>query len=299
MGFGGLGVENTEVGAALVSKLTSLPKTMDTPIEASETHSNCRPDRGVWLKGGSAVCTPPAKPAPAPWRLVLLGAPGVGKGTQAELLCERLGACHLSTGDILRGASKSDGCGLSPALQTALEGMRRGELVTDGTILDIVGERGRCLRCSGGFVLDGFPRTVAQAEALEKLLAREGVELDAVFDYEMPIDEIVERLAGRRVCPKCKAVYHTTGQPPKSEGVCDNCGSALVQREDDRPEAIRTRMRVYAESTAPLLDWYRKRDLLVTVPAYGAPDEIYARAWSCSREAHPGTLTPTGSLGGG
>jgi adenylate kinase len=272
---------------------------MDTPIDASKTHCNDRPDRLAWLKGGSACCNPPAKAAPAPWRLVLLGAPGVGKGTQADILCERLGACHLSTGDVLRAASKSDGCGLSPALQTALEGMRRGELVTDETILDIVGERGRCLRCCGGFVLDGFPRTVAQAEALERLLKREEVELDAVFDYELPIDEIVARLAGRRVCPKCKAVYHTTGHPPQTEGVCDKCGGTLVQREDDRPEAIRTRMRVYAESTAPLLDWYGQRGLLVTVPARGTPDEIYARTWERCRKARPGILTPTGTLGGG
>jgi adenylate kinase len=272
---------------------------MDTPLKASDAHSTDRPDRSTWLKGGGAVCNPPAKPAPAPWRLVLLGAPGVGKGTQADLLCERLGACHLSTGDILRGASKSDGCGLSPALQTALVTMRRGELVTDETILEIVGERGRCLRCSGGFVLDGFPRTVAQAEALGNLLKREGVELDEVFNYDLPIDDIVARLGGRRVCPQCKAVYHTTGQPPRREGICDRCGGALIQREDDRPEAIRTRMRVYAESTAPLLDWYGRRGLLVTVPAYGTPDEIYARAWSCSRTARPGIIAPSGALGGG
>ena len=271
---------------------------MDTPIDASGTGSNSQPDRLAWLKGGGAECTPPARPAPAPWRLVLLGAPGVGKGTQADLLCERLGACHLSTGDILRGASKSDGCGLSPALQTALEDMRRGELVTDETILELVRERGRCLRCGGGFVLDGFPRTVAQAEALGKLLEREGVELDAVFNYELPIEEIVARLGGRRVCPKCKAVYHVTGQPPAHEGICDRCGAGLVQREDDRPEAIRTRMRVYAESTAPLLDWYRPRGL-VTVPAYGTPDQIYARAWGCCRAAHPEIITPVGTLGVG
>jgi adenylate kinase len=271
---------------------------MDTPSDAFVTHSIGRPDRRAWLKGGSTVCSPPATPAPAPWRLVLLGAPGVGKGTQAELLCERLGACHLSTGDILRGAAKPDGCGLSPALRTALEGMRRGELVTDETILALVEERGRCLSCSGGFVLDGFPRTVAQAEALAKLLEREGVELDAVFNYELPIDEIVARLSGRRVCPKCKAVYHTTGQPPKREGICDRCGEGLLQREDDRPEAIHTRMLAYAESTAPLLDWYGQRGL-VTVPAYGTPDEIYARAWSCCRAVHPGIVTPAGSIGGG
>jgi len=259
-----------------------------------------KPNRLAWLNGGDAACSNPPDPPPgAPWRLVLLGAPGVGKGTQAELLCARLGACHLSTGDILRAADDPSRCDRSPALQAALDLMRQGALVSDEIILNLVGERGRCLRCCGGFVLDGFPRTVAQAEALSALLEREGVALDSVFNYELPIDEVVSRLSGRRVCPECKAVYHLTRHPPRRTGICDRCGKRLRRREDDRPEAIRTRMRVYAESTAPLLDWYRKRDLLVTVPAYGAPDEIYARAWSCSREAHPGTLTPTGSLGGG
>jgi adenylate kinase len=165
-------------------------------------------------------------------------------------------------------------------------------------MLELVGERGRCLRCCGGFVLDGYPRTVAQAVALEALLAQEGVGLDAVFDYELPIDEIVGRLAGRRVCPACKAVYHATRKPPAREGICDACGAALVQREDDRPETIRNRMRVYEESTRPLVDWYGSRGLLITVPAFGSPDEIYARTWTRGRSVHAG-LSPAGGGDGG
>jgi adenylate kinase len=256
-----------------------------------------KPDRKAWLLGGDASCVNPPDPPPGPvWRLVLLGAPGVGKGTQADLLCERLGACHLSTGDILRSAGCQNEATRSPALQAALSSMRKGALVSDETILELVGERGRCLRCCGGFVLDGFPRTVAQAVALDGLLEREGVSLDAVFDYELPTDEIVDRLGGRRVCPGCKAVYHLTRQPPQKAGICDVCGGHLVRREDDRPETILTRMQVYEKNTRPLLDWYGRRGVLVTVPAHGTPEEIYARAWTCGRSAQGGWAQPAGKL---
>jgi adenylate kinase len=255
-----------------------------------------KPNRLAWLNGGDAACSNPPDPPPgAPWRLVLLGAPGVGKGTQAELLCARLGACHLSTGDILRAADDPSRCDRSPALQAALDLMRQGALVSDEIILNLVGERGRCLRCCGGFVLDGFPRTVAQAEALSALLEREGVALDSVFNYELPIDEVVSRLSGRRVCPECKAVYHLTRHPPRRTGICDRCGKRLRRREDDRPEAIRTRMRAYEESTKPLLDWYGSRGMLVTVPAHGTPNEIYARTWICGRAVRAGLTPPAGA----
>jgi adenylate kinase len=255
-----------------------------------------KPDRMAWLRGGKAHCANPPNPPPgAPWRLVLLGAPGVGKGTQADLLCSRLGACHLSTGDILRAAACTD-CERTPALEAALASMKAGALVSDETILELVGERGRCLRCCGGFVLDGFPRTVAQAEALSRFLEREGVALDVVFSYELPIEEIVSRLAGRRVCPKCKAVYHTVMQPPTRPGICDACGTALLQREDDKPETIRTRMRVYEESTLPLLAWYAERGLLIQVPAFGTPEQIYVRTWTCGRTA-PDAFRPKSPRG--
>jgi adenylate kinase len=208
---------------------------------------------------------------------VLLGAPGVGKGTQAELLCANLGACHLSTGDIFRAAKALDAGQRTPALTAALDYMRRGDLVPDGTVLAMVAERVNCLRCEGGFLLDGFPRTVAQAEALDKLLADEKLQLDAVLSYDMPLEQIVARLSGRRTCPNCKAVFHIEARPPKVPGVCDNCGGKLYQREDDRPESIRVRMEAYEKSTAPLADFYRRRNLLVSIPAEGSPEEIFQR----------------------
>lgn len=234
-------------------------------------------DRAAWIIGGDAHCNLPAQPQAKPLRFVLLGAPGVGKGTQAELLCERVGTCHLSTGDIFRASKCLTPEERSPALDAALDYMHRGELVPDTTVLDIVRERTRCLRCGGGFLLDGFPRTVAQAEALGDLLNRENIKLTAVLNYDLPLDKIVARLSGRRTCPGCKAVFHATARPPKVQGVCDHCGGSLYQREDDRPEAVRTRMEVYQKSTKPLIDFYQQRDVLVTVEAEGTPEEIYER----------------------
>ena len=213
--------------------------------------ASLKPDREAWIKGPACQC----KPAPTAsatgraWRLVLLGAPGVGKGTQAELLRDHLGACPLSTGDIFRAAKTVPESERSPALAAALEHMRKGELVPDTTVLDMVRERSDCLRCAGGFLLDGFPRTVAQAEALAVLLAKLYLKLDAVVNFCLPIDEIVARLSGRRTCSGCKAVFHVTGRPSKVEGVCDHCGGQLVQREDDRPESVRVRMDAYERST--------------------------------------------------
>ena len=222
-------------------------------------------------------CEPPPKAQQPPRRLVLLGAPGVGKGTQAELLCANLGACHLSTGDIFRAAKAMDPAERTPALTAALEYMRRGDLVPDETVLALVAERVGCLRCEEGFLLDGFPRTVAQAEALDKLLAGERLKLDAVLSYDLPLEKVVSRLSGRRTCPSCKAVFHIEARPPKVAGVCDHCGGKLYQREDDRPESIRVRMEAYERSTAPLADFYRRRNLLLSVPADGSPEQIFQR----------------------
>ena len=235
-------------------------------------------DRKAWLKGGAAVCDLPPEPNASLRRLVLLGAPGVGKGTQAELLCARLGACHLSTGDIFRAAKSLEACDRTPALTAAVEYMRRGELVPDETVLALVAERVGCLRCEGGFLLDGFPRTVAQAEALEKLLKSQKLKLDAVLSYELPLEQIVSRLSGRRTCPGCKAVFHIEARPPKVDGICDHCGGKLYQREDDRPESIRVRMEAYEKSTTPLAKFYRRRKLLVPVLAEGSPEEIFERS---------------------
>jgi len=232
--------------------------------------------RTAWLTGSPVEIDPSAQPE-RPWRFILLGAPGVGKGTQAQLLAERLGASHLSTGDVFRAAKGQGEAELSPAMKQALDFMKRGELVPDTTVLSMVEERVACLRAPTGFLLDGFPRTVPQAEALQEILRKEGIKLDGVLDYQLPIDEIVSRLSGRRTCAKCKAVFHVVTMPPKQEGVCDQCGGELVQREDDRPESVRVRMEAYAKSTSPLTDFYQKLDLLVPVSADGTPNEIFER----------------------
>jgi len=237
-----------------------------------------KPDRAAWLKGGEAACNIQPRAQERQYRFVLLGAPGVGKGTQAELLAQRFGVCHLSTGDIFRAAKMSkDGCGPTPTMARALEYMNAGKLVPDEIVLALVTERGKCLVCGGGFLLDGFPRTVAQAEALEKALKKHHVKLDGVLNYELPLAEIVARLSGRRTCPKCKRVYHVEARPPKKKGICDECGLELFQREDDKPETIRVRMEAYEKSTAPLADFYRRRGLLISIPAAGTPAETFQR----------------------
>ncbi len=234
-------------------------------------------NRAAWIKGPSAQCEAVPKASDLPWGLILLGAPGVGKGTQADLLNRRLHACHLSTGDVFRAAGSGDDCELSPIMKEALGFMRRGELVPDSTVWDMVQERSACLHCPGGFILDGFPRTLGQAQSLKALMDREEIWLTAVVSYELPTDEIVARLAGRRTCDQCKSVYHVTERPPRVEGHCDRCEGKLFQREDDRPESIKVRLETYDRSTAPLIEFYKKLGLLVQVAATGSPDEIFDR----------------------
>ena len=235
-------------------------------------------DRNAWLKGGAALCAaPPRTPAGKAWRIILLGAPGIGKGTQAELLCERLGTCHLSTGDIFRTAKCLEENEQTPSMKDALRFMRQGALVPDETVLGLIRDRLRCLKCSGGFLLDGFPRTVPQAEALEKILLEAGVQVSTVLNYELPVAKIVSRISGRRTCGKCKAVYHVATRPPKVADLCDHCGGELFQREDDRPESVEVRMKAYETSTRPLINFFEKRGLLVTISAEGSPEEIYQR----------------------
>jgi adenylate kinase len=251
----------------------------DAPSETGKLRRQMttKHDRTAWFKGGTANCQITLAPGARAYRMVLLGAPGVGKGTQAELISERLGPCQLSTGDVFRAAKTLDPSERTPALNAALDFMKQGKLVPDETVIGIVRERPSCLRCPGGFLLDGFPRTVQQAEALAGMLKDLGMKLDAVLSYDLPIDQIVSRLSGRRTCGSCKAVYHVTTKPSKVADVCDLCGGKLIVREDDRPEAIRVRMEAYEKSTAPLADYYRQRGLLVSIAAEGSPEDIYKR----------------------
>jgi adenylate kinase len=227
----------------------------------------------AWLYGDDTACAiEPGQPEQV-YRLVLLGAPGVGKGTQAELLSHRLGACHLSTGDVFRAQKSQPEGERTPPLESALKAMSRGDLVPDLTVMGMVRERLRCLRCRGGFLLDGFPRTIIQAETLESLLKAEGLALTAVISYDLAVEKIVERLSGRRTCSGCKAIFHMTGCPPKMDGICDHCGATLYQREDDWPKSIAVRIEAYEKSTKPLIDFYRERRLLISISAVDSPEE--------------------------
>ena len=202
-----------------------------------------------------------------------MGPPGVGKGTQATRLSALLGVIHVSTGDILRDAVKG-GSALGRKVRTFVEG---GKLVPDDLMGDLIEDRLQKDDASRGFVLDGFPRTVEQVSILDRALRNLDVRIDHVFVLTAPEDEIVRRLAGRRVCPGCKAVYHLENKPPKSAGVCDSCGSALIQRSDDEEEVIRERLAVYAESTAPVAGTYAERGTLVEIDGHGDPDAVGAR----------------------
>jgi adenylate kinase len=208
--------------------------------------------------------------------MILLGAPGTGKGTQAQLLCERFHTCHLSTGDIFRAAKgAADAGSISPAMHRALGCMQRGELVPDQMVIELVRERMTCLKCDYGFLFDGFPRTVAQAECLDAMFSQVGIVLDAVISYELPQDEVIARLSGRRTCRGCGATYHVRSKPPAREGVCDACGGELYQRVDDHPETIAVRLQEYENTAGPLRDHYRRKGLLLCVSAAAAPAEVF------------------------
>ena len=190
-------------------------------------------------------------------KLILLGPPGAGKGTQAEILCKKLNIPTISTGNILRAAVKNG----TPVGLKAKEYMDAGKLVPDEVIIGVISERLAEADCQNGFILDGVPRTIPQAEALEKA----GISFDAVVSIEISDEEIVERMAGRRVCAACGAPSHVKNMPPKVEGVCDACGGKLEARADDKPEVVRDRLSVYHKETAPLKDFYAARNLLKTV----------------------------------
>ncbi len=206
-------------------------------------------------------------------RLVLMGMPGVGKGTQATRLAERLGVVHLSTGDILREAVKA----ATPLDLKAQDTMASGKLVPDGLIGDMISERLARADVAGGFILDGFPRTVVQVAILDRVLERCGIELDRVVLLGASEQEIVRRLSGRRVCESCGAVYQAESEPSSKGDACERCDGALIQRPDDTEDVIRERLRVYREQTLPIADAYRERGLLVSVEGTGAPNEVFER----------------------
>ena len=203
-------------------------------------------------------------------KLILLGPPGAGKGTQAAQLVERFAIPQVSTGDMLRAAVRAQ----TPMGLKAKEFMDAGALVTDEVVIGIVRERLQEEDCTQGFILDGFPRTVPQADALKATLAELGKELDAVISLQVETDALVERLTGRRACRSCGKGFHVRFDPPQKEGVCDACGGELFQRDDDREETIRNRMAVYHEQTAPLEDYYRQEGLLKVVDGMAPIAEV-------------------------
>lgn len=214
-------------------------------------------------------------------RVVFLGAPGAGKGTQAKLLQEKFGACQVSTGDILRKAVREQ----TPLGKEASAFINKGELVPDGVIIKLVAERLREEDCNEGFILDGFPRTIAQAESLAMILKEMRSALDCVLSVRVPRDVVIERLSGRRTCKGCGALYHLAFDPPKNKGICDRCQGVLFQREDDREETIGERLRVYEEQTAPLADYYRREGLLREVEGVGSPDDIHEAVLAALKRA--------------
>ena len=206
-------------------------------------------------------------------RLILLGPPGAGKGTQAKMLKEKFQIPQISTGDILRQAVK-DNTELGARAKTVMDA---GQLVPDDVVISLIKERIRQIDCKTGFILDGFPRNIAQAEKLSETLADMRVVIDSIIDLEVDEKEVVERLTGRSTCLDCGAMFHQRSCPPKALGVCDGCGGKLAQRPDDNRETIQERLKVYLGSTAPLKEFYMKQGNLKTVEAKGSVDDIFFR----------------------
>lgn len=202
--------------------------------------------------------------------LVMLGPPGAGKGTQAALLAEKLGVPHVATGDLFREALKSE----TELGLTAKSYMERGELVPDEVTVAMVRERLHEPDSESGVILDGFPRTIEQAEALKALLAEQGRAIDAALFIDAAEDELVRRLSSRWTCRNCQAVYNVISNPPREEGKCDICGGELYQRADDVPETVRNRIRVYWQQTRPLVDYYQDQELLITIKSEGGIERV-------------------------
>ncbi|MEU2733879.1 adenylate kinase [Streptomyces sp. NPDC007095] len=208
-------------------------------------------------------------------RIVLVGPPGAGKGTQAAFLAKNLGIPHISTGDLFR-ANISQGTELGKQAKAYMDA---GKLVPDEVTIGMAKDRMEQPDAANGFLLDGFPRNVSQAEALDEMLKAEGMKLDAVLDLEVPEDEVVKRIAGRRICRNDSShVFHVTYKQPKTDGVCDVCGGELYQRDDDSEETVRTRLEVYHTQTEPIIDYYAAQGLVVTISALGKVEEVTGRA---------------------
>lgn len=204
--------------------------------------------------------------------MVFLGPPGAGKGTQSEQIIKDFGIVQVSTGDILRNAVK-EGNELG---KLAKEYMDEGKLVPDGVIIGIVKERLKEKDCQNGFILDGFPRTIPQAEALDKMLTDDlNISLTHVISLEVDDGKIIERLTGRRFCSQCGRVYHISFDSPEKEGICDECNTQLIQRDDDKEETIKRRLKVYHDQTEQLKDYYGKQSILTTVDGENSPDDVY------------------------
>jgi len=203
--------------------------------------------------------------------LIIFGPPGAGKGTQSDAIKNKLDVFHLSTGDMLREAIKNE----TETGKQAKQYTDAGKLVPDEVVIKIVEEKVASLS-DKGVLFDGFPRTLAQAKALDEMLEKLGRSIDAVISIKVPDEDIVKRLTGRRMCPKCNTIYHIAAKPPKQEGICDNDGEKLIIRDDDREEVIRNRLNTYHEQTSPVLDYYREKGVLKEVDGTGKPDEVTA-----------------------
>jgi adenylate kinase len=201
---------------------------------------------------------------------ILLGPPGAAKGTQGQALSSRYGIPKISTGDILREAVSEK----TPLGLAAKSFMDKGALVPDEVVIGLVREKLGQPGCQKGFILDGFPRTIPQAESLKEILFELKMKLDAVIDFELSEQEIVSRLSGRRSCPNCKAVFHISMNPPKQKGICDGCGNGLIQRDDDKEETIKNRFKEYQEKTLPLLNYYQKSGLLHSLAGNGKIEDV-------------------------
>ena len=203
--------------------------------------------------------------------LILLGPPGAGKGTQAQLMVDRYHIPQISTGDILRAAVKDK----TPLGVKAKGFMDQGKLVPDELVVGIIEERLKAADCHPGFILDGFPRTIAQAEALQPILSKMGRSIDHVVNIEVEDEELVRRLTGRRTCKNCGAMFHIVFHAPKREGICDRCGGMLYQREDDKEETIRTRLKEYQKQTSPLIKYYQQKKTLRSIQGVGEQEQIF------------------------